>query len=200
MKNEVWDVCRELINSGASDALIGDVSVIHKFNGPKAILRFLQGEVYPDYFELPISERFQAAVHFAGTTWHNATELLKFSLSNGSLSKEVLTYANNRGETLLHHVVRGLAWRSFRPTRLSNAFGEGFDPQIAAKKVDPRSSDFAWRGLIREVVTAGAPIHATDARGRTPLVWLIEHSCKGSMSSNTGSGPFFTALERVLNN
>lgn len=197
-RGQAWDVGRLLINAGASNVLIDDIDVLERFEGPKGMFKYLQQQVYPPYYSQPMCERFAIVEHLSSAEWHNTPDLMRLALCSGALSKEIALYSDKKGQTLLHHVARGLANTMATVGRfdVETVFDEGLDSRSPAQRLDPNDPNHAGRQLAREVINAGACLHTINHNRQTPLCSLIKEFTDVFCSKRL----FFESLLNLLNN
>ena len=171
------DICRSLVDAGAIDALIDDVSVIARKNIPKAFLRYIQQQMHPPYHDIPLSKRFEIASRLRPGNWKNVPDLIRMTLGK-NLNREVVNYTDASGKTLLHHISRRLGNANFlqNSVHAHSDNDEGCNSDEWNKALEPESHRNPWRILLRDVVAAGSPLHVMDNHGRTPLCRLIQEA------------------------
>lgn len=176
-KRPAWEICRLLINSGADETLIEDISVIARRNGSKRILEYLLRQMFPSYSNFPVAQRFELAKHIRSGGWHNVPDLIKLLLG-GSLNEEVINYTDSNGRTLLHYIALRWGFGDFQPTPRDREriFDDSYDPMAWRQPYNPSNHQHPWRTLLRDTVAAGASLHALDNHGRTPLATLIRQA------------------------
>jgi len=174
-RGQAWEVSRLLINAGAGQALIDDVDVFARFEGPKAMFRYLLQQVYPPYYTRPMCERFIIIEHLSSLDWHNTPDLIRLAISNGPLNQEMASYTDSQGQTLLHHVTRSLANNMGVMDRsdCETILDEGYDFRDTTRRLDPNHYNHAGRQLTREIIVAGADLHAISHERLTPLCELV---------------------------
>jgi hypothetical protein len=143
------------------------------------LFKFLQQEAYPPYYELPLADRFRIIKNSGKVGWHNAAALVRMALSQGSLDKEIASFADNEGWTLLHYCALSLA---------ANQWCSGFwEPEkvydTGIKATSLNHPDYPCRKLLRDVVAAGAQLHAVDSLKLSPLYVLITSAYRTSCLS-----------------
>jgi hypothetical protein len=197
-RGQAWEVSRLLIGAGAGHALIDDVDVLSRFEGPKAMFRYLLQQVFPPYYTQPMCERFTIIEHLSSLDWHNTPDLLRLAISNGPLSQEMVAHKDHQGQTLLHHVARSLANIMAVITRsdCETVLDEGFASKDKTRGLDPNDYNHAGRQLIREITTAGADLHAISCKRQTPLCELVR-DFTDAYSLNVS---FFETLQNLLHN
>ena len=176
-RRPAWDICRLLLRHGAIDTLIDDVSVIAHRNAPIALLRYLQQQMYPSYHEIPFDQRFALVKLIRSGGYHNTPDLIRLVLGS-HLNEQVVTYQDSALRILLHYVARRCAFGDL--TSNTGWFPHDSDDRYDAiawrRPFDPGNHKHPWRVLLRDIVSAGSPLHSVDRHGRTPLCTLIRES------------------------
>lgn len=159
---------RLLLRNGASELLIEDTEILRRTNSPVDLFCFLQEEMYPPFFTLPLKTRIDILVKQTRMGWHNAPLLLQSSLLNGScIDPAVLNWTNRQGQAFLHLIAENFAGIMFQIVDpvLDNSLSLEVVKQLRASK----SNGFLWRELIIKFITAGAQLHTLDSNGLTPF-------------------------------
>lgn len=136
--------------------------------------------------------------HLSSLDWHNTPDLMRLAICTGPLSREMASYADPQGQTLLHHVTRALANNMAVIDRsdCEIVLDEGFDSKKTSKRLDPDDRNHAGRQLTREIITSGADIHAISLKRLTPLCELIMDFADAYVSK----GLFFESLRNLILN
>jgi hypothetical protein len=192
------DICRLLVNDGAIDTLIDDIGVIARRNMPKALLQYLQQQMYPPNRESPINLRFELASHIRAGGWQNVPDMIRMALGSNCLNKEVVTHRDSRGRTLLHHIARRWAHGDLQPNSpgFTDDTDESNDAAAWNRPYGPDNHRHPWRVLLSDTIRAGSPLHATDSHGRTPLCTLIRNTMLSFSDQNIQR---FRRLPHTLN-
>jgi len=158
-----------LVKSGATELLIDDIEILKQFRGPKVVFQYLQKELYPPYDEFPLQERSLIAIELLQSSWDNMPDMIRYSLGKEFTNSIVLSWGNDRGQSLLHQLNLNhleCTWRLYGvyTSKIS-------EQKSRLKKLGGKS--LVWRELIREYISAGAALHTVDKRGCTPLLYMI---------------------------
>jgi hypothetical protein len=162
------------------------------------MFRYLLQQVYPPYYTRPMCERFTVIEHLSSLDWHNTPDLMRLAICTGPLTQEAASYTDPQGQTLLHHVTRSLANNMAVIDRsdCETVLDDGFNSKITTRRLDPNDHNHAGRQLTREIITAGADVHAISHKGLTPLCELIRDFADAYCSR----GLFFETLRNLLCN
>jgi hypothetical protein len=124
-------------------------------------------------------------------------DLIRLVLGSSTLNAEMVTYKNSSGQTLLHLVASRLALGHHLPNH-SNFYDlsdEGTDPIAWRSPFNPDNQKHPWRVLLRDILSAGPFLHATDNHGRTPLSTLIRETLQSYSDQKLRN---FRALSQTL--
>jgi len=181
------ELFRLLLRSGASELLIEDTSVLEKTNAPISLVRCIQQEMYPPFSELSLRRRIDLSGCVNGS-WHNIPALLRSSFINSSnISSEVLNWVSPRQQSFLHLFARSLADVVCFPSEdLEITFDENLHPEVIKQLRASRDHSFVWRGIIKDFVSAGAPLHGINAMDETPF-WLLLNTSREQIVANSSS-------------
>ncbi|TVY45721.1 hypothetical protein LSUB1_G000383 [Lachnellula subtilissima] len=184
---EVMELFRLLLRSGASELLIEDTSVLEKINAPISLVRCIQQEMYPSFSDLSLRKRIDLLVCAYGN-WHHIPALLRSSFVNGSsISSEVLNWVNSRQESFLHLFAETLAENVCFPLRgVEIKFDETLHPEVIKQLRVSQDHSFVWRGIIKDFVSAGAPLHGINAMDKTPF-WVLLDTSRAWIPTNNSS-------------
>lgn len=195
-----------LVSAGASEDLIDDISVLEGFYGPKSMFKYLQQQMYPPYYDLPMSQRLNIANNLLYSRWHNIPDLIRMALTpDEQLGMQTLACGKDKGRTLLHSLAKFTA--SFATASKKDAFSagelvfdDGFDPSSMSEFIDNQHHNFMYRKLLRELAGAGIPLHEIDQQGRSPFTILFESFAPDLRSSPEFCDPdhFLIQLDSVL--
>jgi hypothetical protein len=157
-----------LINAGASDGLVREIDALRGFRGDKDVFQYLQQQTWTPYYELPLGDRFCVAESIDHERLNEA-ELTRIALVPEQFDQEMAVYADEYGMTLLHIVTRDFAY-DFCRFRAGEDFCDYNNTPACDDIYEPNNP---WRVLIRDVVTAGASLHAINSRKRSILGYII---------------------------
>ena len=181
------ELFRLLLRGGASELLIEDTSVFDNMNAPISLVRCIQQEMYPSFSELSIRRRIDLLGCIYGG-WHNIPALLRSSFVNGSsISSEVLNWVNSQQQSFLHLFARTLAQNVyFTVEDLEITFDETLHPEVIEQLRVSQDHSFVWRGIIKDFVSAGAPLHGINAMDETPF-WRLLSTPRPHAAANSSS-------------
>jgi hypothetical protein len=173
------DLCRLLLNAGASglDPLIEKVGnhghyYLHWFRGSPALFQFLQHQMYPPYQVLPMKARLDILETISYEQNKHGPDIFRLVLGNTALTEDMLTSKDFWGWTALHYIALALSetkctWT--RPCFIWPHSLEYFSQHINCYN----GHQTGWSKLLRDVIAAGSPLHATSYSRRTPLCVLL---------------------------
>lgn len=172
-KDERKTILRCLFNAGGSNRFASEIYTLIGFRGGKDVFQYLQQHTYTPYYELPLEDRFEVA-YTVEFWWSNAAELTRIALVQDRFDQETVVYTNVAGLTSLHIVTRGFAQNCCR-FRAGEPFYDDYNNTLAYEDIhDPNNP---WRVLVRDVITAGALLHAINSRLRSILGYIISAIC-----------------------
>lgn len=185
-----------LVDAGACNGLICETDALLVFRGDKSVFRYLQQQVYPPYYELPMDQRIRVAESM-DFRWPNAADLTQMALTPGQFSKEVVTFADEDEYTVLHCVTdvfaRYCCWFNRNP-HLIDAYNNSNSNNHGYEDIeDPNNS---WRRLIKDIITAGALLHAVNYDRRSILGNIIWTICSNQYIQDK---TLFIGILQVLN-
>jgi len=163
------DLYRILVKAGGAELLVNDIEILKQFRGPKLVFQYLQQELYPPYDEIPLEEQSSIAFHLSRSCWGDTPYLIRYSLGKEITNANVLSWKNDRGQTLLHCLTQNHIVYISGMDKLNDKSSE-----YKSRLKNEGDKSFVWRELIREYISAGASLHAVDTGGRTPLFNMIE--------------------------
>src|SRR3954447_17229832 len=77
----IWDICRLFLNSGASEILIENLSVLQCCHGPENdIFKFLLQQIYPSFYEFPIIQRLKIIRLVLYSSWNDVSAPVRMAL------------------------------------------------------------------------------------------------------------------------
>jgi hypothetical protein len=128
--------------------------------------------MYPPFCELSWEERLYAMAGQTDSGWHNIPSLLQESFVTGSgIQPEVLHWVNHNRRSLLHCFAEGLA-RGSMGSGDETTLDDDIPLEMLEQFRTSKDKSILWRGIIRDFVSAGAPLHTVDVDNRTPF-WLL---------------------------
>jgi hypothetical protein len=143
------------------------------FCGGSDLFKYLQQQTYPPYNELPLAEKMKVAA-FLETCLPNSGELKRMALSSGKFDRRMVDYTDEYGRTALHLVTRDFAqyccWFVENLDLVTTYNNSNKNNQYYEDINDPNSH---WCRLIKDLVTAGASVHAIDNARRSILCHVI---------------------------
>ena len=151
-----------LVNAGAFQALVRETDALQHFRGDEDLFQYLQQQIYSSYYGLPLAERLRIA-YSMNSEWPQGASLSKLAMTPGRIDEEVANNADENNFTPLHSATYQFA---------------GFCCMLLSKNKVRRQDDVndpnnPWRRLIKDLVSARAPLHAIDNRKRSILVTII---------------------------
>ncbi|KAF2491563.1 hypothetical protein BU16DRAFT_530053 [Lophium mytilinum] len=144
---------------------------------PKSLLGYLVQQVFPSYSNVPLAQRFELAKNIRAGGWQNVPDLIR-SVLGSTLGKEAVSHVDSDGRTLLHHIALRWGFGDFGRNRPGHrgVFDDCCDAVVWRQPYRPENYQHPWRTLLRDTLSAGAPVHAVDKHGRTPLCSLIRQT------------------------
>jgi hypothetical protein len=181
-KSMIIDLCRLLINAGASDSeplhrQIHEASgyCYPDFNwyyGSPALFQVLQQHMYPRYYDVPMEVRFEIIKGIIFWQYESAQDIFRLALGSANFSREMLAATDCDGWTVLHWI--GLALSKRKSSGLKPCHISGQAARYLLRHTPCHSSNYCgWSALLRDVLSAGSLLHAVDYEGRTPLCVLL---------------------------
>ncbi|KAH7393579.1 hypothetical protein BKA64DRAFT_91682 [Cadophora sp. MPI-SDFR-AT-0126] len=167
----------------------GGHNALQLYLGPVSTYSWLleqgKSEVCPDEFAEPLwRQKFD--------TWFmDPVALLREGLPNRQITEEVAMQRCGRGFTILHYAVQRWSHISTRGSFLFN------DRELGTK--DHLEFE-AWEQLVKDILRAGADIHALSACGKTPFLVLLSNSFRVHWPHNSRHPPHRTrrSLKKIL--
>jgi hypothetical protein len=178
-----------LVRAGTFNGLVEETVVLQSVRQNAHLLDYLIKQIYPPYYDLPLKERLRVA----GSIFPNrydAAESLRIAFTPGGFAKESLIYTDMCGSTFLHYVTAKFARHCCQ--YISSFDKSSHHGPIYRDVNDPNNS---WRRLIKEIIMAGAFLHAVNISKRSVLGNIIDAAC---WSSSDCPKNFFTTILQVI--
>lgn len=182
-----------LVNAGTCQGLVRETDALLNFHGEEDLFQYLQQQIYPSYYGLPLAERLKVAYSMT-STWPQGASLSKLALTQGQFNNKSANHVGNGNITPLHHA-------AFQLTRYCCMIQ---NKNRVSGRDDVNDSNNPWRRLIKDLVSAGASLHAIDDSKRSILstiiqgTWAFFSSIKLAEKLKT-SNKRFALISQILN-
>ena len=178
----IIDLTRILINAGAFDStsLYRQIKEANGYCYPDfgwyhcspTFFQLLQQRMYPNWVDTPLEVRLEVIKGIIFWEHESARDVLRLTLGSANFKKEMLATKDYNGWTVLHWSGLALSERKFRGLKLCHISGQAAG-YLLRHTLCHNSYYCGWSALLRDVLSAGPLLHATDDQGRTPLCVLL---------------------------
>ena len=138
--------------------------------------RLVQELTEPDYYEQPLQQRLENAMHYGSNLFRVEVDVLKMALSRDRIPSLAINMTSALGDSLLHKVAIGIAkTRMLRyPHKefLANLHGNYHLGSMEYKNLLMWCQE--WQLLLEELISRGADLHPVSLHSKTPFLEFIQ--------------------------
>jgi hypothetical protein len=178
-----------LVSAGAINGLVDETDILLFYFSEADIFKYLLQQIYPPYVGLSLDKRLDVArsIPIYGC---DSAKLLRMAFTPGGFAKETFTHTDMSGSTFLHYVTAKFAKHC---SRYITSFDKSSHNGLTYRDIN--NPDNSWRRLIKEMVMAGAMLHAVNLDRRSILCNIINHA---QWSYSGCSKDVFTTILQVI--
>ena len=138
--------------------------------------RLVQELTEPDYYEQPLQQRLENAMHYGSNLFRVEVDVLKMALSRDRIPSLAINMTSALGDSLLHQVANGIATtrmlRNPHKGFLADLHGNDHLGSMEYKNLLVWCQE--WQLLLEELISRGADLHPVSLHSKTPFLEFIQ--------------------------